>query len=202
MSSDNGKTALKGMAGYLKGAQEDKRNQAYQGAEIAKTQYGYLTGQGMGNPYALETDNAQNKLMQGITAGQIEARDRQDRQAQIDALKGLSRSNEQASPYAPVERSTPEQAPEYLMRPQEPMRQPSSVSPNYQESPYVLQDRSDQSADIMNSLANSMLGKDSRLPVYDQMKPQTNQMINTGPMYANQNSPYSQPGSMMYAGVR
>lgn len=63
--------------GLLGSLQDERKANAYQPAEIAKTQYGYLLGQGMGDPSKYKRNTFAQNAMKGALTG-MEQRKRDD----------------------------------------------------------------------------------------------------------------------------
>jgi hypothetical protein len=72
--------------GLLKGMEEDRRNSALSEAEVAKTQYGYLTGAGTGNVKNLKMNNSGDRVMQGAITGMTMKRDSDFQNKLFDAI--------------------------------------------------------------------------------------------------------------------
>jgi hypothetical protein len=226
VDSDAGNTTLKGVAGLLNGLNEDRRNKALAQAEIAKTQYGHLLGQGVADPNQYSQGNAFNRAIQGIAIGETENADRRRRQAELDAInsiKSAKNDNPYSAPARPqvepqrqinidVAPTTPSQLdslPEILKSPEFKMDLAKDPTVRPQENPYVLQSTANNSGEqIMDSLASSMLGFDSKVPVYDKVDAPMdifNRQQGTSPsMYAKSYAnPYTgKPGSILFAGVK
>lgn len=103
--SDNPEATNMGM-GFLKSLQEEQRNRGRAGAEIAKTQYGYLLGQGPGDISKAQGPGMLDRLAQGYITGRA-TRQGDDMNAKVMDLLSAKASKDRAGAYSDIRKLEP-----------------------------------------------------------------------------------------------